>query len=291
MDPEPYEIDHIYWQSQSDLCEFEGKFALLAQGKLVCVPCSYNLFKFEYEMSNTGMDVSHLPVNQKATRHGKCCYNTHHKVCQKMLEEYQRRCQTDEKGTGDIELQPCDIQPRSQGCPPYIVASDYVKMTTVDDQSYLLEKFNCGDGNGNENRNWITIYGGIKYDTAGTYNVNIGCEAKDHGGIVDAISKSIRIDIINKVAETVDIHFDNTTYSVCSPDIPMVQFDQNHNVIEVTEEEYHSCDSSSGTVLHGYQSGGQDTVYELRTHYQKVRYFICGLHCDSGKKFKVTCNL
>lgn len=291
LDPEPYEIDHVYWQSQSDLCAFEGKFALLTQGRLVCVPCSYNLFKFEYEMSNTGMDVSNLPDNQKATRHGKCCYNTHHKVCQKMLEEYQRRCQTNEKGTGDIELQSCDIQPRSQGCPPYIVASDYVKMTTVDDQSYLLEKFNCGDGNGNENPDWVTMYGGIKYGTPGIYNLNIACEAKDHGGIVDAISKSIRIDIIDKVAETVDIHFDNTTHSVCSPDIPMVQFDQNHNVIEVTEEEYHSCDSSSGTVLHGYQSGGQDTVYELRTHYQKVRYFICGLYCNSGKKFKVTCNL
>ena len=291
FDPEPHEIDHVYWQSQSDLCAFQGKFALLTQGRLVCVPCSYNLFKFEYEMSNIGMDVSHLPDNQKATRHGKCCYNTHHKVCQKMLEEYQLRCQTDEKGTGDIELQPCDIDPTGQGCPPYIVASDYVKMTTVDDRSYLLEKFNCGDGNGNENRDWITIYGGIKYDTAGTYNVNIGCEAKDHGGIVDAISKSIRIDIIDKVAETVDIHFDNNMHNVCSPDIPMVQFDQNHNVVEVTKEDYDACDSSNGIVLHGYQSGGEDTVYELRTHYHHVRYFICGLHCSSGKKFKITCNI
>jgi hypothetical protein len=51
------------------------------------------------------------------------------------------------------------------------------------------------------------------------------------------------------------------------------------------------CDSSSGTVLHGYQSGGEDMVQELRTHFQQVRYFICGLHCSSGKKFKITCNL
>ena len=290
FDPESYDIDDTYWQSMSDLCHFQGKFALLSEGHLVCVPCSYNLFKYEFEMSNADMDVSALPDNQKAARHGKCCYNTHHRVCQKMLQEYQKRCQTDEKGTVNIELQPCDINPLDEGCPPSIIGSAVSIITTTDQESDLMSKYSCTDGNGNANPNWLEIHGIVSYGVAGTYNIILTCTKSKTGGVIDAIALPVNVRIVEYPIQTVNINYDESSYNVCEGDIANVVFDANHNVYEVTDHAaYDSCDSTGGTELHGYQNSGSDQVDSLRTDYGDVRYFICEAHCNLGKKFKVFC--
>lgn len=54
-----------------------------------CKPCDKNTFQSSYGAEALGDEIG------AAYRHGRCCENTHHHVCAKLLEEWQNRCGAD----------------------------------------------------------------------------------------------------------------------------------------------------------------------------------------------------
>ena len=115
IDPEAAnEINEDYWSGKSTDCLVQGteaqpKYALLKGGTLTCTLCGRAEFFAEYSRDNYFLDVASLPPMQRVSRHSPCCVNSHHKVCQRMLEEYKLRCDMHDKGasgtcTADVNI-------------------------------------------------------------------------------------------------------------------------------------------------------------------------------------------
>lgn len=106
IDPEaPNKLNQDYWSGKSTDCLVQGteaqpKYALLKSGTLSCALCGRAEFFAEYSRDNYFLDVTGLPTIQRVARHSPCCVNSHHKVCQRMLEEYKLRCDMHDKGAG-----------------------------------------------------------------------------------------------------------------------------------------------------------------------------------------------
>jgi hypothetical protein len=63
------------------------KYALVdPQGNIVCTDCDRQEFLFVYR----GPIVTTIPAYQR----GSCCINAHHFVCEKMIDEYRKKCGT-----------------------------------------------------------------------------------------------------------------------------------------------------------------------------------------------------
>ena len=52
---------------------------------LGCIPCNKDKFLEIYSIAN-------LYASNPAYRRGACCVNSHHRVCQQMMEEYKTKC-------------------------------------------------------------------------------------------------------------------------------------------------------------------------------------------------------
>ena len=106
IDPEAAnDLNEDYWSGKSTDCLVQGteaqpKYALLKSGTLSCTLCGRAEFFAEYSRDNYFLDTTGLPPIQRVARHSPCCVNSHHKVCQRMLEEYKLRCDMHDKGAG-----------------------------------------------------------------------------------------------------------------------------------------------------------------------------------------------
>ena len=120
------------WAGKDHICHRLGKYAhLTVDGEIQCEFCNYTKFLVSYHKS---IIESHI---QEMFRHGSCCVNTHHLVCDKMLQEYKAQCESDLKGvsavnrrTGKVTSSQREIQVQVDGQ----VAKDV--SVTFDDKTY-----------------------------------------------------------------------------------------------------------------------------------------------------------
>ena len=90
---------------------------------------------------------------------------------------------------------------------------------------------------------------------------------------------------------TVQVTFDTQTYNACQGDQVEVEWNGYHNIQEVSEASYSSCDPSGyiGSELVTYYNSGHKQIVDLPTVSGQTRYFICVAHCSSGSKFAISC--
>lgn len=83
------ETSVIDFSSESSKCSNidPKQYARLKRdGTLECTSCGRKDFLMSYNADTRSNGV-------EGTRHGVCCMNSHHIVCQKMIEEYKLRCE------------------------------------------------------------------------------------------------------------------------------------------------------------------------------------------------------
>lgn len=102
FDPEPNPIDQSTWDTQDTACGTNKFVTIGASGDLECGDCSGSndpaAFLVEFSAkrdSGTGV------------KHGKCCINSHHHVCQQLLNSYKRECTDDEGDKGHLTARTC----------------------------------------------------------------------------------------------------------------------------------------------------------------------------------------
>ncbi|XP_004301049.1 PREDICTED: mavicyanin-like [Fragaria vesca subsp. vesca] len=81
----------------------------------------------------------------------------------------------------------------------------------------------------------------------------------------------------------VDYHQWSSSKEFHVGDSLLFSYDSYHNVVEVTEQGYKSCDPSSP--IAAYSFGSDNNMLERPGHY----YFLCGMrgHCHAGQKVEV----
>lgn len=85
------------WNGQDDLCHRQGKYAhLTVDGQIQCEFCNYTKFLTSYHKSIIETTV------HRSYRHGSCCINTHHLVCNVLLNEYKAQCESELKGVASV---------------------------------------------------------------------------------------------------------------------------------------------------------------------------------------------
>ena len=93
-DPSDGEFD---WNGEDKKCHRLGKYAhLTVDGEIECEFCNYTKFLESYHKSIIESNIVEM------FRHGSCCVNTHHLVCDKMLQEYKDQCESDLKGVSAV---------------------------------------------------------------------------------------------------------------------------------------------------------------------------------------------
>lgn len=99
-DPEANPKADSLWETQDVDCG-DGQFVSLeADGSFKCVGCAGGQSNFYAEYSvarDTGTGV----------KHGKCCINGHHKVCQQLLSSYKTKCDDDDADKGHAANREC----------------------------------------------------------------------------------------------------------------------------------------------------------------------------------------
>ena len=102
FDPEPNPIDQSTWDTQDTACGTNKFVTIGASGDLECGDCSGSndpaAFLVEFSAkrdSGTGV------------KHGKCCINSHHHVCQQLLNSYKRECTDDDGDKGHLTARTC----------------------------------------------------------------------------------------------------------------------------------------------------------------------------------------
>ena len=302
-EPEESELNELYWRTMSIYCAKRGKFALLTNGKLVCAPCSNKLFLYEYEMSNDYVDVSSLPASQRATRHGKCCVNPHHKVCVKMMDEFHKNCKAELKGTTQVQLQPCDIDPTGDGCPPYIDGPSVLDLYNDEKLEQMITFYNCFNGQGGSSYDWIDIYGSIAYGVTDTYYIHLSCTEERHGGEIDAVPLPVMVKVIDRPTGVHKVvTFDNQQHDACSYDTIEVNWNGNDmNLYEVDEDGYNTCSGGLiGDEIESEMNSVHTQVYVIGPDVGQYRYYVANniisaggtstTPCaEYGKKFKIYC--
>ena len=302
-EPEDNEVNELYWTTMSIYCAKRGKFALLTNGRLVCAPCSNKLFLYEYEMSNDYIDIETLPASQRASRHGKCCVNPHHKICVKMMDEYHRNCKAELKGTTQIQLQPCDIDPTGDGCPPYIAGPSVLDLYVDEKLEQMISFYNCFNGNGGSSYNWIDIYGSVPFGFVGTYHIHLSCTEVNHGGDVDAVPLSVMVNVIDRPTGVHKVvTFDNQQHYACSYDTIEVNWNGNDmNLYEVDVDGYNTCSGGLiGDEIESEMNSVHSEVYVIGPEVGNYRYYVANniinvnggstTPCaEYGKKFMLYC--
>lgn len=85
------------WDGEDKKCHRLGKYAhLTVDGTIECEYCNYTKFLESYHKSIVESDIL------ASFRHGSCCVNTHHKVCEEMLNEYKTQCESELKGVSAV---------------------------------------------------------------------------------------------------------------------------------------------------------------------------------------------
>tara|TARA_Y100000817_G_scaffold49099_2_gene35020 strand:+ start:1096 stop:1719 length:624 start_codon:yes stop_codon:yes gene_type:complete len=103
FDPEPNPIDQPVWNTKDTACG-PNKFVTIGDtGELECGDCSGSndpaAFLVEFSSkrdSGTGV------------KHGKCCINSHHHVCQQLLNSYKTQCTDDDGDKGHLTARTCE---------------------------------------------------------------------------------------------------------------------------------------------------------------------------------------
>lgn len=97
-DPETSPKADSVWETQDVDCG-DGQFVSLeSDGSFKCVGCDQNNFYSEYSVART---------SGTGVKHGKCCINGHHKVCQQLLNSYKTKCDDDDADKGHAANREC----------------------------------------------------------------------------------------------------------------------------------------------------------------------------------------
>ena len=90
----------------------------------------------------------------------------------------------------------------------------------------------------------------------------------------------------------VAVTFDNKQYEACTADSVEVTWNGYHNIQETTESGYSSCSTNAyiGAQVVGYYYSNHKQTVNIGASEGSTRYFVCGLHCSSNKKFKIYCS-
>jgi hypothetical protein len=102
FDPESNPIDQPIWNTKDTACGPNKFVTIGATGELECGDCSGSndpaAFLVEFSTkrdSGTGV------------KHGKCCINSHHHVCQQLLNSYKMQCTDDDGDKGHLTARTC----------------------------------------------------------------------------------------------------------------------------------------------------------------------------------------
>ena len=99
-DPETSPKADSTWETQDVDCG-DGQFVSLdVSGAFKCVGCANGQQEFydEYSIART---------TGTGVKHGKCCVNGHHKVCQQLLNSYKTKCSDDASDKGHAANREC----------------------------------------------------------------------------------------------------------------------------------------------------------------------------------------
>lgn len=98
--------------------------------------------------------------------------------------------------------------------------------------------------------------------------------------------------IIAFVNGQVSVTFDNKQYEACTSTTVEVTWNGYHNVQETTQSGYSSCSTSEyiGAEIVTYNYASHKETLNIGASEGSTRYFVCGLHCSSNKKFKIHCS-
>ena len=98
--------------------------------------------------------------------------------------------------------------------------------------------------------------------------------------------------IIAFVNGQVSVTFDNKQYEACTSTTVEVTWNGYHNVQETTQSGYSSCSTSEyiGAEIVTYNYASHKETLNIGASEGTTRYFVCGLHCSSNKKFKIHCS-
>lgn len=101
-DPEASPKADSVWETQDVDCG-DGQFVSLdpGDGSFTCLGCTnpgQTGFYSEYSVART---------SGTGVKHGKCCINGHHKVCQQLLNSYKTKCDDDDADKGHATNREC----------------------------------------------------------------------------------------------------------------------------------------------------------------------------------------
>lgn len=126
------------------------------------------------------------------------------------------------------------------------------------------------------------------------YGANDNCETSQQS-IEDSWNTYITCDGEGgaQTGNGVSVTFDNSagTYTACSTDTVTITWGGYHNIQEVTQSGYTSCDANDyvNSALVGFQGVGTVQEVNVNAAAGQTRYFICTSHCHNGAKFQINC--
>ena len=107
VDRELSPLSDSEWGTRDVACGDNNFVSIATNGDLNCQPCNgdgpstgQELFLVEFEKIRADGEGT-------GVKHGKCCINGHHKVCQQLLNSYKTKCTDDLADKGHHENRAC----------------------------------------------------------------------------------------------------------------------------------------------------------------------------------------